>query len=177
VIRAAVCRPWAVSVRTTTRKYEKLVPLEPENPSGLVPGINYAVYLTTGMEWESLPDFDALKPDAIGATGYFDLGVAPRPDRYGLAFNGYLDVPRDGLYKFTIASDDGSRIYLGDRMVADCDGLHQKIERSGEAALKAGKHAIRVLFMQGAGDAVLDVMWEGPGVAKQPIPPGALWRK
>ena len=177
VIRAAVCRGKGVSVRTTTRKYEKLIPLEPENAGDLVPGINYAVYLAEGMEWESLPDFGVLKPDRIGTTAYFDLGLAPRHDRYGLAFTGYLDVPRDGLYKFTIASDDGSRVYLGDRMVADCDGLHQRIERSGEVALKAGKHAVKVLFMQGAGEAELEVMWEGPGIARQPVPASALWRR
>jgi hypothetical protein len=177
VVTAAVCRGKTVSVRQAGRRYERLIPAEPENPGGLVPGVGYAAYLTEGMEWEDLPDFDSLKPDKTGQAEYFDLGVAPRSERYGMVFDGYLDVPRDGLYTFTLASDDGSKLLIDGRTVANCDGLHQKFERRGEAALKAGKHPLKVLFFQGDGDAELEVTWEGPGMAKQKIPAAALWRK
>ena len=44
----------------------------------------------------------------------------------------------------------------------------------GEIALKKGLHPIRVEYFEMSGGEGLAVSWQGPGVARQPIPPGVL---
>ena len=176
-IRAALTGKGTVSMRESRMKYERLEPVEPDPSAGSTQGLDYSAYLAEGMGWENIPDFSGMKAEKTGTAGSFDLSPAPREDRFGMAFTGWLEVPREGLYVLTVGSDDGSRLYVGDRLVADCDGLHQYEERSGEAALKAGKHRIRVEFFEGEGGQRLSVKWEGPGIPKQEVPATALWRR
>ncbi|MFM1821745.1 MAG: hypothetical protein RI967_11, partial [Planctomycetota bacterium] len=54
------------------------------------------------------------------------------------------------------------------------DGLHGMQERSGTIALGAGRHALRIEFFERGGGAGLIAQWQGPGIAKAPIPAAAL---
>lgn len=74
------------------------------------PGLNFRGYEGT---WEVLPEFDRLTSVKTGRTPDIDLSVAPRNDRVGLSFSGWLDVPADGLYTFWLRSDDGSQLFVG----------------------------------------------------------------
>ncbi|MBC7923820.1 MAG: T9SS type A sorting domain-containing protein, partial [Ferruginibacter sp.] len=56
------------------------------------------------------------------------------------------------------------------------NGLHGAQERSGSIGLKAGRHALRVGYLQGVLDAVLTASYSGPNLPKQPIPAGAFFR-
>ncbi|MEK7765606.1 MAG: PA14 domain-containing protein, partial [bacterium] len=155
------------------RAYERLVLREPDRTGRTAPGLAYACYLAEAEGWEVLPDLAELKPVDRGVVSDLDPAKAPRPERYALAFTGWLDVPAEGLWVFSLESDDGSRLFIGDRLVVDNDGLHQKRLRRGKIALKAGKHAVRVLFLQGEGDRVLTAAWEGPGVPRECLPASA----
>jgi signal transduction histidine kinase len=74
-------------------------------------GLDYRCY--EGW-WSELPDFTRLKPVKIGMVGNFDLGVRTRDEGVGLQFTGLFEVPRDGIYKFYLNSDDGSRLSIGE---------------------------------------------------------------
>ena len=106
----------------------------------------------------------------------FDVGARRRDSRFALDFSGYVAAPADGVYTFHLASDDGSRLYIGSELVVDHDGLHAANEKSGQVILKAGRHPIRVTYFQAGGALGLEVGYEGPGLSRQPIPPSALWR-
>ena len=58
-----------------------------------------------------MPNFAALAPVSSGAVSGLDL--TPRQRRNGYAFNytGYINVPSNGLYAFTLNSSDGSIVY------------------------------------------------------------------
>lgn len=143
----------------------------PENPQGIEKGLAVQVFEGT---WESLPDFDALKPVATGVAEQFDLSKRRREEQYGLRFTGFIDIPREGTYTFHTASDDGSRLRIGNEEVVANDGLHGTKEVGGEIALKAGRHAITLLYFQNSGPAALEVLWEGPDLPKQKVPAAAL---
>jgi hypothetical protein len=143
----------------------------PENPQGTEKGL--AVQVFEG-QWDSLPDFDALKPVATGVAEQFDLSRRRREEHYALRFTGFIDIPRDGTYTFHAVSDDGTRLRIGTEEVVANDGVHGVKEASGELALKAGRHAITLLYFQGGGSASLDVLWEGPDLPRQKVPAAAL---
>jgi len=150
------------------------VPFRPAvEPGPITAGLNYRAYRG---KWKALPDFDRLKPAASGTTKTFGPGTYREKDRFALVFTGYVEVPADGVYAFYTRSDDGSRLYLGDRLVVDNDAVHGSVERRGFAALRAGLHPIRVTFFDADGEEELTVCYEGPGLEKRPIPENVLFR-
>ncbi len=157
---------------------EVKVKLEPvklrpaDQVADLAPALNWKQY---SGQWEHLPDFDRLTPAAGGTMTQFALGPFAGKEWFGLKFAGYVAAPADGVYSFWTRSDDGSRLWIGDQLVVDNDGLHPAIERRGFISLKAGKHPITVAYFQGPGESELKVFWEGPGVPRQEIPASALF--
>jgi len=150
------------------------VPLRPGDPvavTKLVGGLHYRAYRG---HWKQLPDFARLKPTLVETIPTFGLGKMAGKDAFGLQLTGYIGVPTDGVYAFYTRSDDGSRLWIGDRLVVDNDGLHGSVEQRGFIPLAAGHHPIRVEFFEGPGDDLLEVAYEGPGLTRQPIPAAVL---
>lgn len=151
------------------------VNLLPATTSGnFISGIDYAYYEASG--YTVVPDFTKITPVKKGTLNSISISVANRQERFAMSFDGYIEVPSDGLYTFYSTSDDGSKIYIDGQLVVDNDGLHGIIEVSGAVGLKAGKHAISVGYFQQDWDGVLQVRYSGPGIGKQYIPSNALFR-
>lgn len=150
------------------------IPLQPaERVTGLANGLNYSAY---PGEWNALPEFDRLEAARSGTTDTFALDVWTEGDeQFALRFTGYIHAPQPGAYRFYTSSDDGSRLWIGDQLIVDNDGMHGNIERSGSIRLEAGQHRIAVGYFQGPGAKSLAVSWEGPGILKQAIPSSALF--
>ena len=124
--------------------------------------------------WQQLPVFDELKPEDVGpvASNLFDITVAPslRPDSFGYVFAGFLKVPADGEYTFTLDSDDGSRLTIDGRKVLEYDGIHGTgSPRTATVALRAGRLPIRLDYFQRLHGKGLTVVWSGPGFASRPL--------
>jgi MYXO-CTERM domain-containing protein len=134
-------------------------------------GLNYAHY---HGDWDRLPDFGALTPVKTGSVAGFDLSPRTRDDRFGFVFWGSVEIPTAGDYTFFTSSDDGSGLSIDGSLVVDNDGLHGITEASGTVTLPAGPHAIRVTYFDQSGGQHLEVNWQGPGIAKGPIPGTAL---
>ncbi|MCL2561155.1 MAG: family 20 glycosylhydrolase [Rikenellaceae bacterium] len=64
----------------------------------------------------------------------------------GLVYTGYVEVPVDGIYTFSLTSDDGSMLYIGGEMVIDNDGPHGPITIDGQIALAKGLHPIKLYY-------------------------------
>jgi signal transduction histidine kinase len=77
----------------------------------LTNGVRYAVY--EGV-WHYLPDFNALTPTRTGTVANFDLTPKTRNEDVGMQFDGFVKLPRDGVYTFHLKSDDGSDLLVGD---------------------------------------------------------------
>jgi len=88
----------------------------------------------------------------------------------GQFLNGFIRVPRKGIYTFFLSSDDGSRLTVGDRVVVNHDGPHSMAERAGQIALHRGWHPIEVRYFQSGGGYGLHLELEGPGVSRREVP-------
>ncbi|HVK11122.1 MAG TPA: c-type cytochrome [Gemmataceae bacterium] len=119
--------------------------------------------------WDKLPDFAKLKPKATGAGIAFEVGVAKDNNNYALRFEGVLRAEAAGAYTFTLTSDDGSRLAIDGRTVVDNDGVHPATSKTATTELTKGVHQIVVDFLQGGGEAQLDVEIEGRGLGRQPL--------
>ena len=139
-------------------------------------GINYNYF---EGKWMKLPDYSKL-PVVKSAT-VFEFGldkIIPAKDEFGVSFYGFLQIDETGDYEFIIRSNDGTKLYIDNKMVINHDGPHgADIEKSGKIKLGVGKHPIKLDYFQAGGGMFLQLEYTGPGVQQQPIPPQVLFRK
>ncbi|MCJ7692820.1 MAG: PA14 domain-containing protein, partial [Sedimentisphaerales bacterium] len=154
---------------------EKVKLRRPQKVSGLKLGLKYAYFEDAEEQWDKLPDFNELEPETSGIATGCDLSYARRDGYFGLVFEGFINVPYDGIYTFYTNSDDGSKLYIGSTEVVSNDFSHPMSEESGQIALSAGVHPFKVIFYQGMGGKGLEVTCQGPGIEKRQIPQQALF--
>ena len=150
------------------------------NVTGTVSGLGYAYY-QSATNYGVLPNFAALTPALRGAVNNPDL--TPRLTRtdYAFNYNGFLNVPTNGLYTFTLNSYDGSQLLVDGATVINNDGEHSLGSQVGVVGLAAGWHALTVQYFMDtdngyAYDDVMSLAWAGPGLAETNIPDSAYGR-
>jgi hypothetical protein len=141
-------------------------------------GVDYKVYLLPDPAVR-LPAFEQLSPVASGVSHEFSLAEVklPREDNVAVVFEGDLTIATGGAYDFSLASDDGSKLYVDGKPVVDNDGSHGVITAHGGVDLQPGKHVIRVEWFNVGGGAWLGAYYQGPGLPRQYIDPNALSRR
>lgn len=90
---------------------------------------------------------------------------------------GYINVPADGLFTFTIKGDDGFLLRLHDAMVVD-GSYHGRAgnQVSGSIHLQAGLHPFRLYYRQPlAGKPSVSIAWNKEGEQAQAIDPKYLF--
>jgi len=142
-------------------------------PAGVGQGVEASLFeLKTAPE--KMPDFAGLKPAQTVRLDNFTIGFAHRGENFGVVYQGCITVPVKGVYAFYCESDDGSKLFIGDRLVVANDGRHGMQEVGGSVALEAGSHPIKVEYFQGGGGMGLQVSYQGPGIKKIEIPKSVL---
>jgi mono/diheme cytochrome c family protein len=126
--------------------------------------MSYAYYEGS---WQTLPDFDKLKPRATGTSAGFDLGLAPRNNDMAMKFDGFLRIDQPGDYRFFLTSDDGSKLWIDGKLVVDNDGIHAPNTTNGTVKLTRGMHPFRAAVFNAGGGVELEVQIEGPGLGRQ----------
>ena len=124
--------------------------------------------------WDRLPDFDNLKAETVAKLplGKFDISPASRQSDFGFVFTGFLKVPADGDYKFSLDSDDGSRLIVDGKRIIDHDGIHgEGSPKVATVHLSQGRVPVRLDYFQRVGGLGLTVAWSGPGFEGRPLTP------
>ncbi|MEM9073404.1 MAG: PA14 domain-containing protein [Myxococcota bacterium] len=82
-------------------------------------------------------------------------GPFDESDGFSLRMDTCIHVPEAQAVEFTVASDDGSRVFVNGERVVNNWGMHGVRSRSGTAELEAGKHLVRVEYFERGGGASL----------------------
>ena len=133
---------------------------------GLQPGLVVAYYeraFGSAAAVEPLPPTSTAVADRVALQGF------ERPVSFGLRFEGFVRVPSDGIYTFSLSSDDGSLLNIGDQRVVDNDGWHSESVRTGQIALAAGIHPVEIRFVQGSGASALSATVAAEGATPEPL--------
>ena len=171
-IRARAFKPGQTPSDISVFNFLKTDFRQPDHPADLVNGLEVRYY---EGQWDRMPDFSKLIPIKSGVVDQFDFAPVQRLDHFALEYSGFIEIPAQGVYTFSLMSDDGSRLYIGDRLVVDHDGLHRVSEKSGPIALAAGRHALKVEYFESLVHEILRVYYSGPGIEKRPIPGNVLF--
>jgi hexosaminidase len=97
------------------------------------------------------------------------------PNKYGLIYDGYINVPQTGVYTFFLNSDDGSSFWVDNEEVISNEGLHAPEEKAGQISLEKGFHFIKVKYFQGGGGSKLELSWQQEGGKKEVVAPDFLF--
>jgi PA14 domain len=121
-------------------------------------GLTGKIYLLSANA-RKLPDFDTIK--SVGTIYADSINIPPRNwssgfpglhDRFewfGIEYNGFFKANKSGEYVFRLLSDDGSKLFIDDKLVIDNDGLHGVYSKTGKIMLDDSKHAIKIRYFQG----------------------------
>ena len=155
-----------------TYNFEKAKPKEAVHNVNVRPGLHFdyfeKFFVTTA-------DLDIVDPVASGITTNFSLKERKRESYFGLRFDGYVKVPKDGIYTFYLKSNDGSRLFIDGSELIENDANHGAVEEPGNIALKTGMHKIRVKYFNCGGGKALNVSWSGPAMEKHEIQANELY--
>ena len=154
----------------------------PDAPLGTgLPGVDVAYYALASPS--ALPDFSLLSPyarttvpaiDFPSTTGEF--ATSGRADNVGAVFDGFLVINTPAFVTLALSSDDGSRLFLGNTLFINNDGLHGVVEVTNSIGLQTGLHRIRIEYFEAGGGAALWLAM-GPYAGSRSIVPPANWRR
>ncbi|MES2569984.1 MAG: PA14 domain-containing protein, partial [Verrucomicrobiota bacterium] len=131
-------------------------------PGPTLSALQFQFYLG---DWKKLPDFKALTPHREGGlpSNQLELKLDDYRNQFGVVYTGKLEAPVQGDYTFSVAGDDGVRIFLDGKKVVEADGIHPASEiHEGKIKLTPGAHDFRLEYFQAAGEAEIYAAWRGP---------------
>lgn len=153
------------------------IPAVPGNPP-TTPGLNAKYYVRSGQT--NIVGFNPDSATAVSTgvisnlyfgnnTAYINIeppglsgiGRTP-PDRFVISIRGYLKVPESKNYHFEVFSDDGSRIWIGDKQILNDEYEHSVATKdAGTYYLVEGYYPFRMDFFNSIGTYVMMLKWNG----------------
>ncbi len=97
----------------------------------------------------------------------------PLKPPYSIRWTGFIKIPKDGIFKFSLDSDDGSRLVVDGIELIDNLGSHPLTRKSRSVNLSAGFHAMEIFYSDYGGTADFGFYWKAPK-APEEIVPGAV---
>ncbi len=131
-------------------------------------GIKYRYYVGS---WVKLPDFNKLQSVRTGKIYNFSLdGIDNLSDEFALLLTTTMMIEKAGKYTFTLNSNDGSKLFIDGKLIADSDGLHGFMAKRGTAVLSKGEHKIKLEYFQAGDGRGLELYFESDKLEKQIVP-------
>jgi hypothetical protein len=168
---------WAAQGVVVVSKWHDAVP----TPGPMLPGLEFKIYPGA---WTELPDFSAETAVISGSAPNLNAD-AQGFTKYGVAWDGFLDIPADGGYTFHLMDRDGARLVIDGLEIArtgppfpqvcSSPGNAMRYDR-GSIGLRAGRHALHVEELHSASEGPPRLLWEGPGLPIIDVPQAAFSR-
>ena len=109
-------------------------------------------------------------------------------DNFKVDWNGYIQAPSNGVYRFEAEADDGVRVWINDQLVinnwkdaesgaeGNVMGNKTSVLKDGKLRLKAGrKYSIRVSYYEKRRNAAISLFWSSKKMEREVIPQSALF--
>ena len=106
-----------------------------------------------------LPDLSSLKVQGTIFATRLDVpgrdwkegfpGITNRFEWFAIEYTGLIRAAHKGHYSLRLLSDDGSKLFIDDKLIIDNDGEHPAISRQGGIDLDNRQHIIRIQYFQG----------------------------
>ncbi|MEG2076937.1 MAG: PA14 domain-containing protein, partial [Victivallaceae bacterium] len=132
--------------------------------------------------FEEMPDFttiEAYKSGIIKTLNSTDINIldSEREQGFAASFDGFIKMQNSGSYRFYMAADDHAVLYLDGVKVGTAKSSNSVVDNTSyfDLSLLQGVHAIRVEYLQRAGNGMLKLEWAGPDFQRRFITEGDVW--
>ena len=137
------------------------------NVSGLKSGAEWA-FFSGDFPWT--PNVNLLTPEKTGITKKLDLRVKQKNNKGTVVYTGFIEIPQDGEYTFSITSEAGAFLRLHDCNVIDADfGYEPGTIRTGTILLKKGMHPFTLSCLYKTKNPKFEFLWSGPELNEQKV--------
>jgi len=172
-IRAKAFKDGCVASPEMSMLALKTVYREPSSPEGVLPGCRYSYHRGTFGMTSDVIDSPAVERGTMKEPSIMD---AIDEDHFGYIFTGLIDIPSDGIWGFSLKSDDGAILEIDGTLVVNNDGSHSAMTSSGRIPLKEGLHSYRLVYLEDYEDQHLSWSWKAEDESRfSPIPPEKLF--
>ena len=145
-----------------------------------VPTINPGVQIKDGLKFKLYniavpwtPDIKTIEKNLTeeGSVKEISLDMAQNMEDFVMAFEGMIKVPKTGIYKFKMKTDGRAVIRIHDATLIDADKVYSPgTLKTSVIFLERGLHPVQITYKSGTSSkAYLDLKWERPGFAEEPI--------
>ncbi|MEM9997326.1 MAG: G8 domain-containing protein [Bacteroidota bacterium] len=104
-----------------------------------------------------------------GTARTFDLNALPAMSGHAVRFDGFLNVPTTGTYRFVLDAKEGGAVSINGETLIWGSRPGQPRPHEGYVRLEAGFHAIAVDHYKRLSNPQLRLSWSGPGFAMRPV--------
>ncbi|HEX5025712.1 MAG TPA: metallophosphoesterase [Agriterribacter sp.] len=145
------------------------------NPTNLQQGLKYQYFTGTIKDEDSIKfkNIQVLKSGKVPDLDF--VHISHQQQFWGVVYDGYIEVPEDGYYRFYGHADHILRLHVHDNMLFE--ELDREINYDADVYLKKGYHPVKIEYYNSRMNrAFLELYYSGPGIERQPIPSTAWWR-
>ncbi|GAA4602749.1 hypothetical protein GCM10023195_08720 [Actinoallomurus liliacearum] len=135
---------------------------QPAIPASALTGLKGEYFTNKTLSGTPAVTRDDANVDFTWGSGSPATGIPA--DGFSARWTGTLTAPATGAYTFSATSDDGSRVYLDGKLIADNWSDHSvRTVKSTPVQLTAGEqHAIRIEYYENTGNASVTIGWSSP---------------
>ncbi len=136
------------------------------------PGLQFKYFEGDKMDMAALQQ---LIPVKQGIAEKASIAVKKREDKFGLVFEGYINIEETGGYSLYTSSDDGSILYIDDKEIVNNDGNHGAEEKETKCLLEKGFHKVKLMYFDSGGGNTLVFSYNRMGQKKTEVPSSVLF--
>ncbi len=130
--------------------------LKPAELAEKRPGVTYG-FITPPANGSTDPVLSSGETKTIGLQQF--AKTADLKGTFGVTFDGYLNIPVDGLYEFQAETTWDTAIFIGGEKLIDDAGTKDRKTRSSVIPLRAGLHKASLRYNSHGGDPFFRVRW------------------
>ena len=136
-------------------------------------GIHYDYY---ACAVGNVNNFAKLPVKFSGIADCISLDMKETGDNFGIVFKGLVKIENSGCYVFSLASDDGAKLFLDGKEIINLNWNAGGVNEVW-TELEKGFHRIEVQFFENTHEERLEVGLIGPGVSAESIPAEMLYHE
>jgi hypothetical protein len=139
------------------------------------PGIGLNAQFFTGLDFTGPPSV-RLDPNIDFEWGGGSPGPDIAPDMFSARWTGEVLARSTETYQFKTTSDDGVRLWIGERLLINDWSDHPRRDAIAEVSLVEGmRYPIMLDYYERAGDAVARLAWSSLSQPWEPVPRSQLF--
>lgn len=154
--------------------------------AGLRPGLAVLYYSGDFKHIDAMPDLASAKklgrpgqplPNLNFRSNTGGMLESQSTQMWGLDADGFIHLDKPGTYTFVAKSNDGVRVFIGDKMLLDDPDVHRdRFSMPGTIEVKTpGWYPIKVRYFQRKVTCALELHWQPPGAGNMSVVPPAAF--